>query len=237
MLFFTAKEKLRDLQASTLHTAITNALDESRNWARARVANGHEVSNSLKSSMFCTKVGKHLDDLVGEDVTRRQIVVTETGGREAGEWLLDIVWIEDENRSAAGSSGSMPRRIRCALECESSTNGQEFFKDLAKLLNIRSRTKIFLGGLNQVRANFAKGYMKKRLDEAARYISECEGNRKDTDWYIGFWPSPTGTQTTSLWDSLDESSHAHLAIAYVFQYDPDVAEFVPYIAQKAAIEQ
>lgn len=226
-----------DLQASMLHPAIRNALDESRNWAHARVANGREVSNSLKSSMFCTKVGEHLYDHVGRDSTKRQIVVTETGERAAGEWLLDIVWTEDEIRSAKGPKGSMPRRIRCALECESSTNGQEFFKDFAKLLNIRSRTKIFLGGLNQVKENFAKAYMDKRVNEAARYVSECEGNRKDTDWYIGFWPSPTGTQTTSLWDSLDKPSHAHLAIPYVFQYDPDVAGFVPYIAQEAAIEQ
>lgn len=226
-----------DLQASTLHTAIGNALVGSLDWVRKRTASGYDVSNSLKSSVFCTKIGEHLDEHVGDNVTRRQIVVDEDGERKAGEWLLDIVWTEDEKRTDGRSNSSMPRRIKCALECESSTKGQEFFKDFAKLLNIRSRTKIFLGGLNQVKAISAKAYMDRRLEEAARYISACDSNRKDTDWYIGFWPSPTGTHTTSLWDSLDKSSHAHLAIAYVFQYDPDVAGFVPYIAQEAAIEQ
>jgi hypothetical protein len=226
-----------DLQARTLYEAISGALRDSRDWVGQRRKRNHEVSNSLKSSMFCTKVGERLDTHVGTDATRRQIVVTESGKREPGEWLLDIVWTEDEARTVRGSSSSMPRRIRCALECESSTNGQEFFKDFAKLLNIRSRTKIFLGGLTQGKLITAKSYMDRRLAEAARYIRECEGNCKDTDWYIGFWPSPKGGQKTSLWDSLDQPTHSHLAIAYVFQYDQNAASFVPYIAQEPGFDK
>lgn len=215
-----------DLTPHDLQTAIHNALNESRRWVRES-SGEPAITNSLRSSMFCSQFGEQLSGIFGKGVTRRQILVDwDSRERIGGEWLLDIVWTEDEHRMDGKLADLMPRRIRCAVECESSTAGHEFFKDFAKLLNVRSRTKIFLGGLNQIGSRRADAYIKRRVAEAERYIRDYEVNSLETDWYIGFWPSPKGTSTTSLWDSLD--GRAHLTRCDVYHYDVREGGFVHY---------
>lgn len=220
-----------DLQARDLHLVMRSALDDSLSWAERKKNGTQVVSNSLRSSMFCTQIGRHLHRHVGNDVTKRQIVVTEDGKREAGEWLLDIVWTEDLDAASEILDHKMPWRIRCAVECESSTAWREFFKDFAKLLNVRSPTKIFLGGLNQKTPAAAMEYMNDRLMEAQKFIRIYEGANTDVNWFIGFWPSPTGTRYSSLWDKLGELRH--LRIPYVYQYNKDHKEFRPYSSTNA----
>lgn len=214
------------LTPHNLQLAITAALKLSREWVEKK-RGAVDITNSLRSSMFCTQVGKQLGPYFCEGAKQRQIAVSEEDGlRVGGEWLLDIVWTEDEHWDDGRHSGVMPRRIRCAVECESSTSGHEFFTDFAKLLSVRSGTKIFLGGLNQLTEAAADDYMARRVKEAGRYIRDYDGNSLGTDWYIGFWPSPKGTSTTSLWDTLD--SRPHLTRANVFHYQAEQHRFVPY---------
>jgi hypothetical protein len=177
--------------------------------------------------MFCTQIGQNLDHFYsGEGVTRRQIIVKGDGERTAGEWLLDIAWTESWISKTVPLKSQRPGLLRCAVECESSTAGREFFKDFAKLVNIRSKAKIFLGGLNQVKPSAAESYRELRVREAGEFVREIDGDDSPTDWYIGFWPSPAGTLNTSLWDRLAE--FPHLSRGYVYRYDPLAHEFVEY---------
>lgn len=223
-----------ELSSCKLQAAIMEALRASRVWVE-RSRGAIPITNSLKSSMFCTQIGMQLDPYFESGTTKRQITVNEGNGeRVGGEWLLDIVWTEDELREADNHRGLMPRHIRCAVECESSTSGYEFFKDFAKLLNVRSSTKIFLGGLNQTTEAAAEDYMARRVKEASQYVRDYDGNSEGTSWYIGFWPSPKGTFTTSLWDTLD--SMPHLTRANVYYYDREKKKFMQYTPSLAAVK-
>jgi hypothetical protein len=213
------------LDSLKLANAITAAMRDSLDWVESRKAEGHITPNSLKSSMFCTQIGTNLDRFYsGEGVTKRQIIVNGDGERTAGEWLLDIAWTEGWVSKTSKVKKPRPGTIRCAVECESSTAGREFFKDFAKLVNIKSQTKIFLGGLNQVTPAAAERYRADRVEEAGELVRDIEGNNSLTDWYIGFWPSPAGTLNTSLWDRLGE--YPHLTKGYVYCYDPVGYRFV-----------
>lgn len=215
------------LNSQLLHALINTSMRDSLAWVGGRTAEGHTVPNSLKSSMFCTQIGQNLDHFYsGEGVVKRQIIVNGDGERTAGEWLLDIAWTEGWISKTAVLKVHRPGLLRCAVECESSTAGREFFKDFAKLVNIRSRTKIFLGGLNQITSSAAEAYRERRVDEAGEFVRELEGAESSTDWYIGFWPSPAGTLDTSLWDRLDE--YPHLSRGYVYRYNYLEHKFVEY---------
>ncbi|MEC4718157.1 hypothetical protein RY831_03290 [Noviherbaspirillum sp. CPCC 100848] len=225
---------MMELSSYHLQLAITEALRASRDWIELS-RDEIQITNSLKSSMFCTQIGKQLAPYFKNGTTKRQITVSEDNGeRVGGEWLLDIVWTEDERRDAGEHRGLMPRRIRCAVECESSTSGHEFFKDFAKLLNVRSSTKIFLGGLNQLTEAAAEDYMVRRVREASQYVRDYDGNSDGTNWYIGFWPSPKGTVTSSLWDTLD--SMPHLTRANVYHYDVQEKKFMQYTPSVATAD-
>lgn len=217
------------LNSQLLHTVINASMRDSLAWVEARAAEGHTVPNSLKSSMFCTQIGQNLDHFYeGKGVTRRQIIVQGNGERTAGEWLLDIAWTEGWISKTVPLKSQRPGLIRCAVECESSTAGREFFKDFAKLVNIKSEVKIFLGGLNQVTPAAAERYRNERVLEAGEFVREIEGDNPPSDWYIGFWPSPAGTLNTSLWDRL--AKIPHLTTVYVYRYDPITHSFAEYIA-------
>ena len=130
-----------------VHNALNQALSESLLWARGKP----EISNSTRSARFASDVCKRLDELVQRAFPApcpklRHIWVDDDGNRHPGEWLLDGVWTEDARpRPDERMSKDSPVRIRCALECESSTAGNEYHIDLSKLLVISSDIKLFLG--------------------------------------------------------------------------------------------
>jgi len=199
------------LEPHALQEALQEALAKSLQWARTGGQSDTLLSNSLRSSKFCSEVGGHLNDLVQASVPtvnlkRRQIQVLGTGPRKAGEWLLDIVWSDEarpDPRMRVDAPG-VPTKIWCALECESKTGSREFFMDFAKLLNVRSQIKIFLGGLNQRQEDKARGYMRLRLEQSLKLISDSEDRAA---WYIGFWPSPRGAGGSSLWNGIEKHPH------------------------------
>jgi len=184
-------------------------------------------SNSLKSCRFCSDVGSEIHELIeaaaGKELTRRQICVSDSGRRQAGEWLLDIVWTEDSRPDIRMRDG-VPARIWCAVECESNTSAQQCFRDLSKLLHVRSSIKIFLGGLNQRTEEAAKSYRNKRLKQIRDLIMSSRDPLDQTQWFVGFWPSPEGNGASSMWNQLH--SYPHLDQIYLYSLDVSTNGFI-----------
>ncbi len=208
------------INSQKLQSTLQDALNESFHWAQDRKVNSADPpSNALRSSLFCSQAGKHIHPLVTEAVpngvtlNRRQISVTDSGKKEAGEWLLDVVWTQDcwpdtKYRKAP----EIPKKIWCALECEIDTAADALFIDLAKLLHINNPVKIFLGGLNQTTEQKALEYMDRRLMEIKIFLAD-----DPSSWYVGFWPSPKGDRESSLWD--EDKLPAHLEKVYLFELE------------------
>jgi len=206
------------LDLLALSESLRSALVSSRNWANATEP---EPSNSLRSSRFCSEVGKKMEHLVqatsagGAKLRRRQISVPESGPRVAGEWLLDIVWTQDcwpDSRMNKDLPG-IPEKIYCALECESNTSSRAFFTDFSKLLHVLSPVKVFLGGLNQKTEKATREYIALRLEQVYKLAKSME-TQDPTEWYVGFWPSPKKDGQTSMWDQLQ--SFPHLDRTYLY---------------------
>ena len=102
-------------------------------------------------------------------------------------------WMECGQKTLAPTSSlqnGFPVRIRCGLECESSTNGKELFKDLAKLIVVASEIKIFAAGMTQKSVEGAANYVGKRVSQIDRLLDHVHDEERATDWYLAFWPAP-----------------------------------------------
>lgn len=162
-----------------------------QNALKSSVQKGKEEwSNQLKSSLFCSEVGEKMDNLIKDILSkdtpfnRRQIKVLDSGERQSGEWMLDIVWTQDcfpDQRMYKDALG-IPERTLCAVECESSTISREFFTDLSKLIYFRSPIKLFLGGINQKNEISAIKYMTIRLNQAYDLIVKSGEKAETTLW-------------------------------------------------------
>ena len=193
-----------------IYQALRTALNDSLDWTRRN----SDASNSLRSARFLSDSCNCLGGLVNPDrkLTARYISVDEKKKRHAGEWLLDGVWTEDATIPGGKTNterDEVPVRVWCALECESSTNRYEFFKDFSKLLVVSSPLKIFAGGLNQGTESGAEKYVRTRIDEVEELLGALSDKEWETDWYIAFWPSPLNVKGESLWRKLD-GDYAHL---------------------------
>jgi len=206
------------LNPEILHNQLTRALKYSTAWRGYKKHSAAE--NSYRSAYFCYQVGTSLNQIICDlwapsQVKKRQVCFDENDEKATGEWLLDIVWSEDYSPNDALEC-SIPKKLFCAVECESSTVTNEFFVDFAKLVNVASPIKIFLAGLNQKTSGGAESYQKMRLDQAAQYIAASKSASEGTEWYIGFWPSPKTKEGASLWDSFSE--YPHLNVIHLYQY-------------------
>ena len=192
--------------------ALWKALETSRDWA-----GGRDVSNAARSARFCSDVCGNLDSLLyGTSLTRRYISVNDHGKRNPGEWLLDGTWTEDV-RPDDRMSRAVPARIRCAIECESSTSGLDYFTDFSKLLSISSDIKLFLAGLNQRTKTGACSYIDLRVQQSGAMVDRYD-ETSAADWYLGFWPSPLAVDGRSLWELIDEGEIAHLHNVVLYQF-------------------
>lgn len=206
------------LKAEILHRQLILALEDSVAW-RGYIKHP-KAANAYRSAYFCYQVGCLLDQTMcdlcaSSPIKKRQICFDEHDEKVPGEWLLDIVWTEDYKPNEAYKC-NIPKKVWCAVECESNTSINEFFVDFAKLLNIISPIKIFLAGLNQTTSEKADAYQRMRLDQAAQCIAASNPASVDTEWYIGFWPSPKNKKGVSLWDSFNE--HPHLNAIHLYRY-------------------
>lgn len=192
--------------------AVSRALATSRDWAR-----GRRISNSTRSARFCSDVCVNLDDLLlGAKLTRRHIGVDSRGNRSSGEWLLDGTWTEDVTPVENMRKG-VPARIRCAVECESSTAGYDYFMDFCKLLSIKSDVKLFLAGLNQRTMRGASRYVDKRVRQSNLLVRQYDATFR-SDWYLAFWPSPLAVRGQSLWERIDNEDLTHLQAIVLYRY-------------------
>lgn len=129
----------------------------------------------------------------------------------------------DECKPDSRMRASVPRNVRFAIECESSTNGDVFFRDFSKLVNVRSDVKLYLGGLNQKTLEGALNYMKKRCSQAFELIQASGDGQHTSDWFIGFWPSPQSYDASgaSLWSCFVGSERTprfdHLNRIYLYR--------------------
>lgn len=204
-----------NIREQGLRDALSKALVESLAWK------GYEKhpksKNSYRSAYFCYQVGLQLDCVFksrfpGRSLKRRQITFSDDEKR-SGEWLLDIVWCEEACVESTRSPKSpkpestFPSKLYGALECESSTNGNEFFTDFAKLVHVRSSIKLYLTGVTQKRPEAMADYICMRRRQAAQFLANTGVSSETEEWYLAFWPSPTGDVSRSLWDELDKYPH------------------------------
>lgn len=186
--------------------------------------------NADRSAIFCATTAEELHDVVSDLFPNSRLGHPRHIGwdenshqRKPGEWLLDVVWSEDIQPDARMST-VVPANVRCAIECESSTNGDEFFLDFSKLINTHSDMKVFLGGLNQLTPKGAREYMQLRCNQAEQFIQDSRDNKRTTEWLLAFWPSPKKDEQsgTSLWQRLSTARFAHLNRIYLFRLEDDV---------------
>jgi hypothetical protein len=212
------------IDAMSLGKSLQHAFQSSCTWVNAAE---HSPSNSLRSCRFCSDVGSEIHQLIeaaaGKELTRRQISVSDSGRRQTGEWLLDIVWTEDCRPDARMKDG-VPAKIWCAVECESNTSARQCFRDLSKLLHVRSSIKIFLGGLNQRTEKAAKSYKNQRLQQIRDLIMSSQNPLDQTQWFVGFWPSPAGSGASSMWNHFH--SYPHLDQIYLYSLDVTTSGFI-----------
>lgn len=199
------------LNPQEVHSELSQALSDSRLWASGKP----EISNSTRSARFASDACNHLDRLVRGAFSNpclqlRYIRVDDAGKRHSGEWLLDGLWTENADpRPDERMSEDSPVRIRCALECESSTDSNEYHIDLAKLLVVSSDIKLFLAGLNQRTKSGAQNYVNTRVFQTEQVLRQVCGGESSTDWYLAFWPSPLKVEHISLWQHLDAGNYTH----------------------------
>lgn len=127
---------------SDLSSLLQSALDDSLCCARLIP----DIDNRLRSALFCSRVGEKLQAKLEPSLpgcTLHHIrVAPETGKRQKGEWLLDMV-------IADGDLTHTPiTQVHVAMECESQTSTAALHADFGKLLVIRAATKLYLHGLN-----------------------------------------------------------------------------------------
>ena len=137
--------------------------------------------------------------------------MSDGASRRPGEWLLDGAWTEDVLGDERVQT-EFPVRLRCSLECESSTAASAYFIDFSKLLVVSSDIKIFAAGLNHKTAAGAEEYIRNRVCQTNRLMAQsvCDGGNL-ADWYLAFWPSPLKIDGKSLWHHLDCGKFNHLS--------------------------
>ena len=127
------------------------------------------------------------------------------------------MWSEERCPDSASQS-TFPSKIYGALECESNKNARQFFTDFAKLVHVRSSIKLYLAGVDQKRQGKMTDYIRMRRRQAAQFLSNTGVSSETEEWYLVFWPSPTGDANRSLWDELDE--YPHLNVIQAFALEP-----------------
>jgi len=191
---------------------VSQALATSRDWAHGRT-----VSPSTRSARFCSDVCLNLDRLLySAALTRRHIGVDCQGRRSSGEWLLDGTWTKDVTPDE-NMTKKVPAQIYCALECESSTSGFDYFMDFCKLLSIKSNIKLFLAGLDQITKRGASLYVENRVRQSSLLVAQYD-SEPCVDWYLAFWPSPRTVNGHSLWETIDNEELAHLQSIVLYRY-------------------
>ena len=216
------------LNPHEVHNVLNRALSESLLWARGKPA----ISNSTRSARFASDVCKRLNPLVKSAFSSpcsklRHICVDDDGDRHSGEWLLDGVWTEDARpRPDERMSMDSPVRIRCALECESSTASKEYHIDLAKLLVMSSDIKLFLAGLNQRTESGAEDYVNTRVCQTEKVLKQTCSGELSTDWYLAFWPSPLKVDGKSLWQHLDAGKYTYHSKIVLYHRRDDAFQLV-----------
>ena len=204
---------------SDLSSLLQSALDDSLCCARLIP----DIDNRLRSALFCSRVGEKLQAKLESSLpgcTLHHIrVAPETGKRQKGEWLLDMV-------IADGDLTHTPiTQVHVAMECESQTSTAALHADFGKLLVIRAATKLYLHGLNQQTVDGADDLIEERIKLAAGWIQAHDDPA--TQWYLGFWPSPEKTaHAASIWDELEPGqAFAHLRQIRLFEFSGTAGEF------------
>ena len=220
------------LNSREVYIALDRALAESRLWASDKT----DVSNSTRSARFVSDVCSRLNPLIKRAFPKpcprlRHICVDDSAIRHAGEWLLDAVWTENARpRPDKRMSVDSPIRIRCALECESSTSSNEYHIDLAKLLVISSDIKLFLAGLNQHSKSGAKNYIKNRVCQTEQLLKSTLNGDSSTQWFLAFWPSPLNVRGMSMWQHLDAGSYPWLSRIVLYNWRNDAFQLEMFTA-------
>jgi len=176
----------------------------------------HEHANFFRSAKFVSEIAdgfwdKKFSEMYNENQKKKMLHVQDVndlGIKKEGEWLFDIcvteaIEIEEWNNSKKASA-HIDTSILWAIESESATSIKEFCADFGKLICSGAKNCLYLHGLNQRSEDGRSKFIKRRLSTIKNQLSEYM--KKETIYYIGFWPSPKKVGGSSLWDqySLEE---------------------------------
>ena len=184
---------------------IQESFDSAVEWSRSDTGNNY--SNSLKSSLFVSNLGKKLfEQLNDKTLSLNAITVTDKGKKITGEWLLDIAITED-------TQDGFKNRILWAIESESNCSKKAFYHDFAKLFHINSENYLYLNGLKQKTKKGRDNYIKNRINKAEKLIGMS--NKK---FWFAFWASPCkSAEIESIWNSVNQNEKFfHLKYIHLF---------------------
>ena len=92
-------------------------------------------------------------------------------------------------------------KIIWAIESEFSTGINDFSVDFAKLLHIKSKSYLYIAGLNQVQKVSRKNYIEAQTQLAKELVKQ---HQISEPFYIVFVPTPgRSKQYTSIWDGFE----------------------------------
>lgn len=156
-------------------------------------------SNSKKSSFFVSQ----LADLFAEQSGKKALVqhTDQEGNKFPGEWLLDIAIVSEEQvgTSYKNRKANIIKKIHWAIESEFSTQLNEFVRDFAKLLHIKSDAYLYIAGLNQQNESAREQYIEAQIKLAEELVLAHE---IDQQFYLAFVPTPGKCcEHRSLWDA------------------------------------
>ena len=170
-------------------------------------AKSYHLDNKLKSALFVQKIANKIyDECISAYGTKNlklnvQEVNLEEKRKEPGEWLLDAtITLTDKIKDdqIRLSESTINYQIVWAIESEYSTRMNHFADDFGKLLCVKAKNYFYLHGLNQDRKSVTE-FIERRI----KTIKQFFVNRMifDSNFFIGFWPSPEKKGNMSFWDS------------------------------------
>lgn len=177
----------------------------------------HNISNSQKSRLFVSNVSQRIFEKIFQSNGYLNVVKYDKSEGEPGEWLVDACITDDSPRK-------MAKDILFGMESESSSLTANFNEDFSKLVHLKCGMKLYLHGLGHGTPEGMKKRIKERRKTAAKVLEETDSR---ACFYIGFYPSPTKSETkTSIWDYL-VTNYEHLNYIRLYRYNLESRKFNP----------
>jgi hypothetical protein len=159
--------------------------------------------NRRRSAHFVFKLAEKISEVTpGEALVQK---VDDCGRKSPGEWLFDITIVSKRavTIGCRNRSSEIVDKIFWVVESEFSTNLNEFCKDFAKLIHVKSENYLYVAGLNQENEEARVKYIEAQAQLAKSLV---KNHCIEDPFFIAFVPTPGKTENyESLWDGCDKS--------------------------------